>query len=187
MAFCPWGVPRALLGGGAVVRRSPAVTGELGPLYDRYRGLIERRLRRFVAPEIADELTNEAFAIAMTRSDQVHGDSIVPWLYQVATRLGLHHVRDTKRRHALLEAHGPPAWAVGPHESPVEARVFLGQLWASLDEDLTEIGVYHYLDGMSHAEIARLLGCSRRTVGNRLSTLTTLVREAAQSEAPHDD
>jgi RNA polymerase sigma-70 factor (ECF subfamily) len=28
--------------------------------------------------------------------------------------------------------------------------------------------VYHYLDGMSHAEVAEVLGCSRRHVGDLL-------------------
>ena len=157
-----------------------------GDLYTSYRSLIRRRLRRFAAAEIADELTNEAFAVAMARHDQFRGDALVSWLYQIATRLGLHHVRDTRRRHVLLETHGPPDWAVGVHESAAEARVFLGQVWSTLDEELAEIGVYHYLDGMTHAEIARLLGISRRTVGNRLATLTSLIRDAARTEAQHE-
>lgn len=158
----------------------------LDGVYRRYQGMIRRRLTRFVKTEIADELANEAFAIAMTRLHQLRGDAaIVSWLYQIATRLGLHHVRDTKRRHALLDQHGPPDWAVGVTESHAEARLFLDQVWTTLDEDLAEIGVYHYVDGMSHAEIARLMGCSRRTIGNRCATLTAKVRAAAGME-DHD-
>ncbi|MBX2804308.1 MAG: RNA polymerase sigma factor [Myxococcales bacterium] len=159
---------------------------DLGPLYERYRGMIRRRLGRFAPDEIAEELTNEAFTVAMSRRSQFRGGDEVSWLYQIATRLGLHHVRDTARRHVLLETHGPPAWAVPISESPVEARVFLHQIWARLDDELTEIGVYHYLDGMTHHEIARLMGCSRRTVGNRIATLTALVREAARTEEDRD-
>ena len=164
----------------------PASSAEdFGPLYEKYLNLIRRRLRRFASAEIADELANEAFAVAMSRRHQFRGgDSLVSWLYQIATRLGLHHVRDSRRRSALLEAHGPPAWAIGVHESPVEARVFLSQVWSTLDDDLVEIGVYHYLDGMTHHEIARMMACSRRTIGNRLATLSKLVREAARMEAP---
>ena len=42
------------------------------------------------------------------------------------------------------------------------------------------IGIYHYVDGMSHAAIAELLGVSRRTIGNRLASLTEAVQEASQ-------
>ena len=165
---------------------APSAEDAFGPLYVKYQGLLRRRLRRFASAEVAEELTNEAFAVAMSRRSQFRGESMVSWLYQIATRLGLHHVRDSRRRSVLLEAHGPPSWAVGVHESPVEARVFLNQVWASLDEELMEIGVYHYLDGMPHHEIARIMDCSRRTVGNRLAMLTSLVRDAARSETPDE-
>ena len=45
------------------------------------------------------------------------------------------------------------------------------------------VGVYYFLDGMTHAEIARILGCSRRTVGNRIEALRAQVqRELGPSQ-----
>ena len=65
-----------------------------------------------------------------------------------------------------------------------ETRAFLKQVWRLLDEELSEIGTYHYVDGLTQAEIADLLGCSRRTVGNRLTTLRATVTAAADRESP---
>ncbi|MEN0064254.1 MAG: sigma-70 family RNA polymerase sigma factor [Myxococcota bacterium] len=170
----------------APVRPGPdlqLIEGGMGPLYERYRGLILRRVSRFARGEIAEELAQEAFTVAMARWSQFRGEtSRISWLYQIATRIGLHHVRDLKRRRVLLETHGPPDWAVGVHESSVDARIFLNQVWSTLDEELTEIGVYHYLDGMTHAEIARMMRVSRRTIGNRIATLVALVKAAATVE-----
>ncbi len=41
------------------------------------------------------------------------------------------------------------------------------------------IGVYFFVDGMSHADIARTMSVSRRTIGNRLERLQKLARAAA--------
>ena len=51
-----------------------------------------------------------------------------------------------------------------------------------LDEELAQVAVHYYLDEMTHAEIADILGCSRRQVGyllERLSTKTERLKEAA--------
>ena len=58
----------------------------------------------------------------------------------------------------------------------------LDQVWRRVDPDLLAVGVHYYVDGLSHAEIARIIGVSRRTVGNRVTELQKAVR--ALSEAP---
>ena len=36
---------------------------------------------------------------------------------------------------------------------------------------LGEVAIYYHLDGLTHAEIAELVGCSRRQVGNHLAAI----------------
>ena len=36
--------------------------------------------------------------------------------------------------------------------------------------------VYYFVDGLTHAEIAGIVGVSRRTVGNRIEELTAKMR-----------
>ncbi len=47
-----------------------------------------------------------------------------------------------------------------------------------MDEELVTIGIYYHLDGMNHERIAQIVGCSRRTVGNRLADLAERTRGA---------
>jgi DNA-directed RNA polymerase specialized sigma24 family protein len=41
-----------------------------------------------------------------------------------------------------------------------------------MPEPLALVAVYYYVDELSHAEIARIMGCSSRHVGNLLERLT---------------
>jgi RNA polymerase sigma-70 factor (ECF subfamily) len=52
---------------------------------------------------------------------------------------------------------------VSPEES-AEARRIL----ARVPEDLASVAIYYYFDQLTHAEIAELIPCSRRQVGNLL-------------------
>jgi len=70
---------------------------------------------------------------------------------------------DLWNRHVADREEHPPL-APDPHE-----MVLLRRLLAGADEATSKAAVYVYLDGMSHKEAARLLGVSRRTVGNRLN------------------
>jgi len=53
--------------------------------------------------------------------------------------------------------------------------------------ELAQIAVYAYVDEMTHDEIARIVGCSRRQIGNLLERLRAWVREEEEGlgcEAP---
>lgn len=45
-------------------------------------------------------------------------------------------------------------------------------------EDEARAAIHHHLDGMSHAEVAELLRCSRRRVGDLLERLRARVSSA---------
>ena len=62
-----------------------------------------------------------------------------------------------------------------------ESALFLSQLWRQLPEELATVGVYYYVDGMTHAEIARVMGVSRRTVGNRLKEISERAQASTRS------
>ena len=154
---------------------------DLEALYRDHQRMVSRRVRRFVDGQLAEDLTHEVFERAVKHKDAFGGrSSPVTWLYQIATRVCLHHLRDTQKRAALLASWGAPAWSRPSLSADLETRAFLRQVWRQLDEDLAEIGTYHYIDGLSQAEIGSLIGCSRRTVGNRISALRTQVENAAK-------
>ncbi|MEZ4468638.1 MAG: sigma-70 family RNA polymerase sigma factor [bacterium] len=168
------------------VRPSPESGLDFATLYTRHAGLVHRRVRRFFPAEDSEEHVHAIFLRALEKQDGFRGESSpTTWLYQLATRYCLNHLRDRARQRAALALNAELPWLL-PAEAPdAAARVFLEELWATLDEETTLMATYYFVDGMTHAEIARITGVSRRTVGNRLDALQVQARAAAgQEDAP---
>ena len=146
-------------------------------LYDRYKPLVLRRVLRFYKGEEADDIVHEVFVKIMEKPDAFRGESsVATWLYRVTTNHCLNRLRNQKRRRELMSEHAPTL-SYRRQKASQHATALLEQLWDQLTEELRQIAVYYYVDGMTQAEIARVVGVSRRTVGNRLDTL------AEQAEA----
>lgn len=154
---------------------------QLEDLYLRHGPAVLRRANTILGNSAdAEDVLQDVFATVVAKIDGFRGDSAVgTWLYQITTRACLDRIKVKKRRDALLEAgsHQRPAQT---HES-TEIAPLLRNALAKLPRKLTTIAIYYYLDGMTHEEIAELLGCSRRKVGylldrfhSRASRLLTL-------------
>lgn len=151
----------------------------LDELYRRYAPVVLRRVRRFFRdPHEAEEVLHEVFLRVADKLDSFQGQSSPStWLYQVATRHCINRLRDHSRRRDLLDQHGLAlGWGNPVSAAGQEHHAALSALWRTANPDLMEIGIYYHLDGMTHDEIARVVGCSRRTVGNRLAELQALAR-----------
>lgn len=156
---------------------------DTGDLYRRYAPMVLRRVRRFYQGPEAEEVMQEIFVKLLERTSSFEGRaSVVTWLYRVTTNHCIDRLRIQKRRTELLTAHARD-FIPSSSEARQEQEVFLRQLFSQLDEELARIGVYALCDGMSHREIARVVGCSARTVGNRLDTLKVLLRARVEREA----
>jgi RNA polymerase sigma factor (sigma-70 family) len=76
-------------------------------------------------------------------------------------------IRSQKQRARLIDnARGSQVSGAAP-PSP-ERVVQLRDLLQRMPEPLAHVAVYYYLDDLTHEEIAEILGCSRRHVGNLL-------------------
>ncbi|MCB9731729.1 MAG: sigma-70 family RNA polymerase sigma factor [Deltaproteobacteria bacterium] len=156
---------------------------DVAELYRSYGPAVLRRVRRFVAPSDAEEVVHEVFLKVVERHASFRADSSpATWLYRLVTNHCLNRARDAGRRRELLAEHGAPAWQSAGAPADPEARVFLAELWRALDADAAELGVLYFVDGMTSAEIARVLGVTDRTVQNRVNRLVTLARRAAAEE-----
>ena len=138
-------------------------------LYRDYSGLVYRRALRFLNNESeAEECMHDIFLKVIERADQFRGQSSpATWLYQITTRHCLNYIRDRKRQSQLIELHVRP-WVASSQEDDHETKQMLEMVWSLLGEELKQICIYHYVDGLSRDEIGRLLNCTGRTVGNRL-------------------
>ena len=154
---------------------------DVAVIYRDHGDMVRRRIRRFYGPEEAEDVLQEVFVRLMSTRSAWRGDSaLITWLYQVTTRHCLNRLRDSRRRQGMIERHGGPDWGLPVRGPDQEAGVFLRQLWRELDEELAMVGVYYFIDDMSHAAIADVMGVSRRTVGNRVAELRRLARARAE-------
>ena len=153
---------------------------DIGALYRSYAPMVLRRVRQFVGAGDAEEATHEVFLRALERVESFRAESSpATWLYRLATNYCINRIRDQKRRRELLAEHGPMVFGRPERAANQEASVFLSQLWRTLDSELALIGTLYYVDGMTTQEIGRVVGCSDRTVANRLKTLAAKARQAA--------
>jgi RNA polymerase sigma-70 factor, ECF subfamily len=149
----------------------PAIEG----LYRQYGHLVLGRARRLLGDEQAEDALQEVFVRVVRGYDAFRREaSPVTWLYRITTNYCLNRLRDSARRSERADgspSEGTPASlaASPPFAEPLpELRLALSEIVAHVSEELWEIAVYSYVDCMKHEEIARTLGVSRRTVGNRL-------------------
>ncbi len=179
---------RRVFGEGSAVRLIPFPGRkrlDVEALYRDHSGMVLRRVRRFFHGEEAEEVVHEVFLKVLEKAHTFRQQSSpTTWLYQLTTNHCLNRLRnrDTRRRALALNAELP--WLLPSKGGPDgETAMFLEQLWDGLEPSLREIGVYYFVDEMSHGEIAELLGVSRRTIGNRIEALRAHARKIAGGES----
>jgi len=137
----------------------------IAALYRSHGHVVLRRARTLLGSEAdAREALQEIFAALVRNPDAVRSaGSIVGWLYQATTHHCLNHLRKARTGARVLELHRPALPEIGGPRGEAAAEV--RRLLALLPDEVAAAVVYHHLDGMTHAEVAELLGCSRRQVG----------------------
>jgi RNA polymerase sigma-70 factor (ECF subfamily) len=147
-------------------------------LYRSHGHIVLRRARSLLGSEHdAQEALQEVFASLLRQPAAVRG-SVTGWLYQATTHFCLNQLRNRRTGARLLEQRAPPPDAApGNAEALAEVR----RLLAQMPEDVAAAVVYHHLDGMTHDEVAALLGCSRRQVGYLLERAEASAARMEQS------
>lgn len=137
----------------------------VGELYVSHGHIVMRRARQILGNEAdALELTQELFA-SLVEDDRVLAEVRTPaaWLYTAATTRSLQWLRNRNNRQRLLDERGS---ADAPRPPPgADHLAAARQVLAQMPEDLATAVVMFHLDEMTHEEIARVLGMSRRNVG----------------------
>lgn len=153
---------------------------DVGKLYADHASRVFRWVLRFYPRAEAEEVVHEVFVKALERIESFREDaSVTTWLYRLTINHCLNRLRNANRRAELWREHGQAPWTVPCGPADQDTVTFLRQFWRQLDDEHVAIGLHYFVDGMSHAEVARVVGCSPRTVGNRIARLRALAREAA--------
>lgn len=159
-------------------------TLDLDQLYRKHAPMVARRVRRFVVESEVEEAVHEVFLKAFEKIDAFRGDSSpTTWLYHIATNHCLNRIRDHKRRQLALQINNDLPWLRPSAEAKSDDLLLLSQLWSRLDEAQSNIAMYYFVDGLTHAEIARITGQSRRTIGNRIDEIKTMMAREVEAKS----
>lgn len=141
----------------------------LRDLYASHGHVVLRRARALLGNEDdAHDLVHDVFSSLLARPDAFKGLSAPStFLYAVTTNLALKRLRDRTNRARLLDLHVRASWQEHD-DARGESVAILRDMLGRVPAELAEVAAYVYVEEMSHEEIAAILGCSRRTVGNLL-------------------
>ncbi len=154
---------------------------DVARLYAAHAGRVHRWVRRFGLGADADEVVHEIFVRVIERLDGFRAEaSPTTWLYRLTTNYCINRLRDDGRRAELWRERGDPTWQAAFDPGDQETIAALRQMWHRLDPELIEVAVYYYVDALTHVEIARVVGCSERTIGNRLERLRQAMTTATR-------
>jgi RNA polymerase sigma factor (sigma-70 family) len=157
-------------------------------LFDRHFGAVHRYLHRRAGRDIADELAAETFALAFERRATCRAsDSVLPWLYGIATNLLRRRRRVERRQLDAYARSGVNDWVAYDNEA---ARVEDSSRGAQLARALAAMKprerdalLLYAVADLSYDEIASALEVPVGTVATWLHR----AREAARRElAPAD-
>lgn len=151
-------------------------------LYRRYAPMVLRRCRALLRDENqAADAMQEVFARLLRHRDRLHGRYPSSLLYRMATNVCLNLIRERKTRCSdsggeMLER---IACAAGQEERTL-ASVILERLFRREKPSTREIAVLHFVDGMTHREVAREVGLSVSGVRKRLREFRARVLETQE-------
>jgi len=149
----------------------------LNALMDDWSPRVTAMLYRMTGnPAVASDLAQETFVrLYQTCRRFRPGNATRPfstWLFGIAANLAKNHLR-WKRRHpeASLESVADPLAADNPASSAesAERSAAVSKAVSTLPIDQREVLILSEYEGLSHAEIASVVGCSVKAVERRIS------------------
>mgnify|MGYP002885558088 CR=1 FL=1 len=148
------------------------------PLYFHARYIVKDHQEAY-------DLVQEVFIKAM-REDRLFDEDfkMKAWLYRVTSNLCFNHVRNRKRRGAILDTMIKPEAFSADQVEAIFATEQRGEVMAALEqvsEDHKQILLLRYYDDLSYAEIADVLQVKLGTVMSRLSRARMRLMEVMQT------
>jgi RNA polymerase sigma-70 factor (ECF subfamily) len=149
-------------------------------LFDRFNRDVYAYCRRRTDFHTASDAAAETFLVAWRRIDDVpDGDAALGWLYGVARRVLSNEFRSDRRRRGLLNSLRRSGSESAPAPDVVVVRREQDrQVLAAMsrtrpeDQELLRLALW---EGLAHAEIAEMLGCSTQAATQRIYRATRRV------------
>lgn len=155
--------------------------------YDRYGAMVLRRCLHLLRDEaLAQDAAQDVFVQLVIRQASIEDRGLSSLLFQMATGVSLNRLR-SRRRHpetpgeALLEQ---IAAAEDPEERTASRRL-LRRLLSAEPPSTRVMATMHWVDGMTHAEVAEAFAMSVSGVRKRLREMQARVAALRETDA-HD-
>ncbi len=135
-----------------------------GELYERYINRVYRHVFYMVNDvDVAQDLTEQTFlrALEAIQRYEKRGIPLLAWLLRIARNLSLNNQR-VQRNNSSIWKNSEDAVAASP-ESCCEAKLNgeeVRQAVGALEGDQRQVIVLRFMDGLSYADVARVLGKS---------------------------
>lgn len=150
-------------------------------LYERFGPRLTGYLRAIGArPALGDDLVQDTFTVALTRSSAVpeDDDEARLWLFAVARRLLANERRTRERRRRLAEQAVPGVSLAAPTVlADPGLRIDALDAWRSLTDEERYLLRARAWDGLDNADLADDLGCSLSAAENRVSRARVRLRQ----------
>ncbi len=135
-----------------------------GELYERYINRVYKHVFYMVNDvDVAQDLTEQTFlrALEAIQRYEKRGIPLLAWLLRIARNLSLNNQR-VQRNNSSIRKNSEDAVAASP-ESCCEAKLNgeeVRQAVGALEGDQRQVIVLRFMDGLSYADVARILGKS---------------------------
>lgn len=158
----------------------------MGILYERFRGRVYNTALRIVGDrDEASDVLQEVFILLFRKIHRFKARAhFSSWVYRIAVNVSLDQLRRRKRAPlasgsaALLDGAPEPTPLTAPEQRTAQADLqgHVQEALQALSDRLRIVIVLRYLEGLSYADIAEILGVSLGTVKSRLNRAHTAMR-----------
>ena len=169
-------------------KQPPVAEARFRELYqEHHRAILAYALRRCRDHTDAQDVVSETFLVAWRRLDAVpDGDESLPWLYGVARRVLANHRRGNSRRDRLssrLQSLPRQDCEIEPQALASDAAVQVLSALSGLhprDQEVLRLAAW---EGLSHAQMAAVLGCSENASAIRLHRVRQRLAKGFEKES----
>lgn len=144
-------------------------------IVSRHASMVYATCRRVLHdPSLAEDATQDCF-IKLSQAERTIGASIGGWLHRVATNRCVDMLRSHQRRVTREEEY------VSTHSNDDaqtwnDIQAHIDRAIAALPDDIRHPIVYHFLEGNTHKETAKILGITRSGTTRRIQRGIDLIR-----------
>ncbi len=146
---------------------------DIEAFYSRYGPMVLRRCRKLLGNEqAAYDAMQEVFLKVLINRKSLTGDYPSALLYKIATNICLNKIRDDRK--SRLRTHTPAFCdlAFAPvHEAAVTAGNLLDHLFENERDEIRQIAIMYFVDGMTLKEIGDMVKLSTSGVHKKLEKL----------------